>query len=97
MGITTCGEGGHGGAGSELDSHANMIVAGEQAYVFSKSGLNANVRAFFGESRGIQGVPIVVCMWVYDCVYSSLTYMLVTRNALSVPSMDHNLFPAFIF
>ena len=36
MGITNCGEGGHGGAGSELDSHANMIVAGEQVYVFSE-------------------------------------------------------------
>ena len=53
MGITNCGEGGHGGAGSELDSHANMIVAGEQAYVFSESGLNANVRAFSNEASGI--------------------------------------------
>ena len=96
MGITNCGEGGHGGAGSELDSHANMIVAGEQAYVFSESGLNANVRAFSDEASGMQGVPIVDCMWAYDCAYSGLTYMLVARNALSVPSMDHNLFPAFI-
>ena len=96
MGITNCGEGGHGGAGSELDSHANMIVAGEQAYVFSESGVNANVRAFSDEASGMQGVPIVDCMWAYDCAYSGLTYMLVARNALSVPSMDHNLFPAFI-
>ena len=44
----------------------------------------------------MQRVPIVDCMWAYDCTYSGLTYMLVTRNALSVPSMDHNLFPAFI-
>jgi hypothetical protein len=73
-----------------------MIVAGEQAYVFSKTGSNANVRAFSNETNGMQGVPIVDCMWAYDCAYSGLTYMLVARNALSVPSMDHNLFPAFI-
>ena len=53
MGITNSGEGGHGGAGSELDSHANMIVTGEQAYVFSKGCLNANVRAFSEEASGI--------------------------------------------
>ena len=35
-------------------------------------------------------------MWVYDCTYSGLTYMRVARNTLSVPLMDHNLFPAFI-
>ena len=29
MGIINCGGGGHGGAGSELDSHDNVLVAGE--------------------------------------------------------------------
>ena len=97
MGITNCGEGGHGGARSEPDFHATMIVAGEQAYVFSESGLYANARAFFDETSGMQGVPIVDCRWAYnDCAYSGLTYMLVARKALSVLSMDHNLFPAFI-
>ena len=73
MGLTNCGEGGHGGAGSELDSHANMIVAGEQSYVLSKSGLNDNARAFSDEANGMQGVPIVDCNWVYDCAYAGLT------------------------
>ena len=59
--------------------------------------MNANVRAFYDEASGIQGVPIVDCMWAYDCAYSDLTYMLVARNALSVPSMDHNIFPVFVF
>ena len=68
-----------------------MIVAGEQAYVLSESGLNANARAFSDEASGMQGVPIVDCMWAYDCAYCGLTYMLVARNALSVPSMDHIL------
>ena len=78
--------GGHGGTRSELDSHATMTVAGEQAYVSSKSGLDANVRAFSAEASWMQGVPIVDCMWVYDCAYSGLTYMLVAKNTHSVPS-----------
>ena len=53
MGITNCGQGGHGGAGLEIDSHANMIDTGEQAYVFNESGLHANVRAFSDEESGM--------------------------------------------
>ena len=32
----------------------------------------------------------------YDCPHSVETCLLVARNALCVPSMDHNLVPPFI-
>ena len=33
---------------------------------------------------------------VYDCPQSGQTYLLFVRNALCVPSMEHNLIPPFI-
>ena len=41
-------------------------------------------------------VPIVDAVLAYDCPFTGLTYLLVVRNALCVPSMDHNLIPPFI-
>ena len=32
----------------------------------------------------------------YDCTQSGQTYLLVVRNALCVPSMEHNFIPPFI-
>ena len=32
----------------------------------------------------------------YDCPHSGETYLLVVRNALCIPSMDHNLVPPFV-
>eukprot|EP00957_Ditylum_brightwellii_P015461 1163567-Ditylum_brightwellii.AAC.1 len=32
----------------------------------------------------------------YDCPHIDKTYMLLVRNALYVPSMDHNLIPPFV-
>ena len=48
-----------GTAGTELDSHANMIVLGEQAAVISYTGLNVEVRAFADEVKGLSQVPII--------------------------------------
>ena len=32
----------------------------------------------------------------YDCPYLGRTYVLIMRNALLIPSMDHNLLPPFL-
>ena len=44
---------------TELDSHANMVVIGKQAFIFSHSGQYTNVQAFTDEVKGITKVPIV--------------------------------------
>ena len=51
---------------TELDSHANMVVIGKQAFIFSHSGQYANVRAFTDEVKGIPKVPIVDAVIAYD-------------------------------
>ena len=81
---------------TELDSHANMVVVGEQAFVFNRSGQHATVNAFSDEAGGMNEVPIVDAVIAYDCQLTGGTYLLVVRNALHVPSMGHNLIPPFI-
>ena len=81
---------------TKLDSHANMVVIGKQAFVFSHSGQYANVRAFTDEVKGINKVPIVDAVIAYECPQYGQTYRLVVRNALCVPSMEYNLIPPFI-
>ena len=81
---------------TELDSHANMVVLGRQAYVFEKTGRTCNVRPFAQELGMAEGVPIVDGAIAYDCPYSNQTFILIIRNALHIPSMSHNLIPPFI-
>ena len=80
----------------ELDSHANMVVIGKQAFVFSHSGKYADVQAFAKEVKVLSEVPIVDDVIAYDCKSSGETYLLVVINALCVPTMDINLIPAFV-
>ena len=83
-------------ARTDLDSHANMCVVGHEAVIINKSGRHAEVNAFTKEVEKLHQVPIVDAAIAYDCPYSLKTYVLIIRNALHVPSMDHNLIPPFI-
>ena len=84
------------GSTTELDSHANMVVVGEQATIISDSGTYAEVRAFAEDCKTLERVPIVDAAIAYDCQASMRTYILIVRNALHVKSMKHNLLPPFI-
>ena len=73
-----------------------MVVIVKQAFIFNHSDQYANVREFTDEVKGISKVPIVDVVIAYDCPQSGQTYLLVLRNSLCVPSMEHNLIPPFI-
>ena len=81
---------------TQLDSHANMVVVGSHASVFGHSGKSADVRPFSSDCSKLESVPIVDAAVAYDCPYSMVTYILAVKNALHVPSMEHNLIPPFI-
>ena len=81
---------------TQLDSHANMVVVGGHASVFGHSGKSADVRPFSNDCSKLKSVPIVDAAVAYDCPYTTKTYILAVRNALHVPSMEHNLIPPFI-
>ena len=80
----------------ELDSHANMIVLGKQAFVFNHTGQYENVKVFSEDAGGIPKVPIVDAVISYYCPHSGGTRLLIERNYLCVPLIAHNLPPPFI-
>lgn len=82
---------------SELDSHANMVLLGKDAYVFDGVQDRSCTVQPFDPSLGLaKKVPIVDGAIAYDCPYSMKTFIFIFKNALYVPSLDHNLIPPFI-
>ena len=89
----------HGGwstGTTELDSHANMVVFGNQVTTIQNTGKFADVNSFAKYVGMVPRVPILDSVVAYDCPYSGEVILLVARNALFVVSMDHNLVPPFI-
>ena len=84
------------GSPTELDSHANMPVAGCGTTVISSTGRHATVTPFSGTLPSMDKVEIVDVAMAYDDPITTRTSILVMRNALYIPSMGHNLIPPFI-
>ena len=87
---------GSSNGGTQLDSHANMIVMGKHCYIISRSGMTADVNAFSDEVGSMLKVPIVDTLMVFECPFTGTIFFLVARNVLYVESMDHNLIPPFV-
>ena len=80
---------------TELDSHANMPVMGRDALVVSDAGRVMEVNPFTPDYDAMK-VKLVDAALKYDCPHEDKSYILLVRNALHVPSMDHNLIPPFM-
>jgi hypothetical protein len=81
---------------TELDSRANMAVAGRDCTIIASSECFANVTPFHKDLPAMEMVEIGDAMVAYDNPISQRTYLLVMRNALLIQSMDHNLIPPFL-
>jgi hypothetical protein len=81
---------------TELDSHANMFVAGSNTTVIARSGQFATVTPFSPDLPMMEQVEIGDAAMCFDDPVSLKTFILVLRNALLIPSMDHNLLPPFL-
>ena len=81
---------------TELDSHANMAVAGRDCTIITTSGQYATVTPFSDELPVMEEIEIGDVAMAYDDPISLRTYLLVMRNALLIPTMDHNLLPPFL-
>ena len=75
--VSSSGEIGGGVSTTELDSHANMVVVGHQAYVISHTTQFVNDQAFVDEVAGLRDIYVVDAAIGYDCTYSRETYILV--------------------
>ena len=80
---------------TELDSHANMPVVGQDCYIISETGKTAVVQPYSPDYEN-KDIPIVHAAVQYECPYNGENYILVIRNALYVQSMKHNLIPPFL-
>ncbi len=81
---------------TELDSHANMSVAGSGTTVIVESRHFTTVTPFSPDLPVLEKVEIGDAAMCYDDLVSLRTYILVTRNALLTPTMSHNLLPPFL-
>ena len=83
-------------ARTELDSHANMAVIGRNAYILNDSRRTAQVSSFTPDYEALSEVPIVDAAILYEYPNTNKAHVLIVRNALSVPAMEHTLIPPFI-
>ena len=81
---------------TELDSHANMAVAGRDCTIIARSGHYACVTPFSSDLPVMERVEIGDVAVAYDCPYTGVTTILLIRNSLLIESMDHNLLPPFL-
>jgi hypothetical protein len=73
-----------------------MAVAGANVSIISKSGLVAAVTPFSADLPPMDDVEIGDVAMVYDDPRMGVTYILVMRNALLIPTINHNLVPPFL-
>ena len=72
-----------------------MVVLGSPSVILHTHGKTVSVQPFSPDFTPL-AVPLVDGATLYECPTSNEIYLLVFTNALSVPSMSHNLVPPFI-
>ena len=75
----------HEDSRTDMDAHANMPVIGRNACTLAEMGKTVEVRPFSPDCPAMV-VPIVDAALQHDCPCDGKNCILVTRNALSVPS-----------
>jgi hypothetical protein len=78
---------------TDMDSHANMPVVGSGAHVLVDHNRTCEVSPYSADDEPME-VPLVGAVVRYDS--DGRVYILLIRNALHVPSLDHNLLPPFL-
>ena len=81
---------------TDIDNHANMAVAGGGCTIIAKSGQYATVTLFSADLPVMEKVEIGDMAIAFKNPITLVTYLLVMRNALLIPSMDHKLLPLFL-
>eukprot|EP00957_Ditylum_brightwellii_P155156 11811293-Ditylum_brightwellii.AAC.1 len=69
-----------------------MPVMGRDTLVVSDTGRVMKVNPFTPDYAAMK-VKLVDVALKYDCPHKDKSYTLLVKNALHVPSMDHNLIP----
>ena len=80
---------------TDMETHANMPVVGSEVFILADLGKTMEVYPYTPDYKPLS-VQLVDAAVRYECPFSGKVYILVIRNALYVPSMNHNLLPPFI-
>ena len=70
-------------------------MVGRGAYIIAHTGKTADVQTYNPDYESMQ-IPIVDAALQYDDPHDGISYMLIIRNALHVPSMNNHLIPPFL-
>ena len=81
---------------TELDSHANMAVVGNNCVIINDTGKTADVKPFTSDCNTLQKVKIVDAAIKWTCPNTDVQYILLIMNALHVPANENNLIPSFL-
>ena len=73
-----------------------MAVVGSNATKIQDTRHYADVNDFANDVGQMKRVPIKYMAIYYDFPYQKNTFLLMIKNALHLPSMNHNLIPPFI-
>ena len=80
---------------TELDSHADSPVVGQNCLVMETLDRTVDVKGFTS-SLSTCTVPLVNAALLYTCEYTGEKCIFLVYNALFVPEMEHNLIPPFM-
>ena len=81
---------------NELDSHVNMVVVVKHVTIFADTGTTTDMRPFTPDYQDMAKVSILDAEFQYICQCMGKVYVIVFRNALSVPIIYNNLIPLFM-
>ena len=73
-----------------------MVVVGKYVIILADNGNKVDVSPFTPDYQATKKVLVLDVEFQYKCQYTEKVYILMFRNNLSVPSMDHNLISLFI-
>ena len=96
VGAVVAGVSALSGGFTELDSHANLGVFGQNCTVYEDTGRKVDVRDFKDSDPSVTGVPIVNVICAYDDPGTGETIMLLANDVMYVDSMRNNLIPPFL-
>lgn len=81
---------------SELDSHADSPVVGEDCVILEYTGKTVSVQGFTSELGKPLRVQVVNAAVAYDDEFTGQTHIMLIYNALYMPRMKCNLLPPFM-
>ena len=81
---------------TELDSHADSPVVGDNARILKHMNKFVQVSGFSDQLGNLTRVPVVQAAVMFDCQYTGKEYVMHINNALYVKGMQVNLIPPFM-